>query len=866
MRTMRDVALLGGHIALAMCVGSQSLAQTAAGAAPQGAALEASLGAAGAAGVQRLLLEAPLGGLSQVSLANQGQAMRIDLRGQRRADVEALVQHLLQARPLVQSARAVFLPNEQAYVWLELNAAYELVDQSIVAGTPGRSRWELLLGNAKKDQAGTAVELRELRLAARDDLLDIHLAGSAELMAEVSVLDQPARLLVELPGATPASVEKLAAGFRSGPVPYFARVSASTQGGVPRLEFQLLEDVDLVDSAGELRDGQGRIRLSLAADRAVAQARVGAASEPRLSAIEARVDKGRLELALPGVRAARLQSYTLDEPSRLVVDVLGWRPEQVREAASRFSAPHPGLAGVRLESTRLGSARLIFDLAGRAPLLSRGPSGDAAYALSLRLPAEPGTLLAGGAQSASRGSTAAPGQRGERLDSRAPLLVVRPLMLLRDPETPPLAASEKATALLAVYREALSRDPKYQAARADYDIATEALPQARAGLLPTATLDYQKSAIRQDVDKASNPTFPTGASRYPSANLGLTITQPLLRASAVFKYSQAGISVEQARFNLLAAEQDLILRVASAVLNVMAGHDGLALARAERDATERQYELAKARKSSGLGNVTQLFDAEARHSQARAREREASNRLEDARLAVKEIIGEELPPLGGFKGDFNPSEPLPAEVGPWVNAAIDQNLALQARRLAVQIADLEIKRQKSGYAPNVNLVASTSRQETGGSLFGRGQRYNNAELGLRVNIPLFEGGMTNSLVREANARRDKAQSEQEQELRRSERLARGAFNGVLASLDSVDALRKAVMAQQSALEAREEGMKSGLFTPVQVMDAYRLFYTAKRDFLQARYDYLLNRLKLKQAVGILSQHDLDDLSALLQPL
>jgi len=189
---------------------------------------------------------------------------------------------------------------------------------------------------------------------------------------------------------------------------------------------------------------------------------------------------------------------------------------------------------------------------------------------------------------------------------------------------------------------------------------------------------------------------------------------------------------------------------------------------------------------------------------------------------------------------------------------------LQARRLSVEIAALEIRRQQAGYAPSINLVASTANQDTGGSLFGRGQRYNNSEIGVRVNVPLFEGGMTNSLVREAVARKEKALNEQEQELRRSDRLARTAFNGVLASVDSVEALRKAVLAQQSALEAREEGLKSGLFNPIQLMDANRLFFTAKREFLQARYDYLLNRLKLKQAVGVLSRNDLDDLGALLQ--
>lgn len=859
---LREIAALGAHVALAVCVGSHGAALAAPNTLTPPGPLEASLLPSNTPGLQRLQLEAPLGGLTQVSLTGQGQALRIDLRRQSRADIDALVQRLRQENALVRSARAVFLPNEEAYIWVELGTAYELVDQSIVAAAPGRSRWELVMSPSKSGLAGTAVELRELRMATRDDLLDIHLAGSAELMAEVSVLDQPARLVVDLPGATPASVERLATGFRAGPVPLFARVAASTQAGIPRLEFLLLENVDLVDSAGEVRDGQGHIRLSLAADRTVAQTRVGGAAEPRLSAIHASVDKGRLELSLPDVPSARIQSYTLEDPARLVVDLLGWRPEQVHEAAARFTTPHPGLAGLRLESTRLGSARLIFDLAGRAPLLTHGAAGDTRYALSLRLPAVSGSPA--NAQGPRNATSYA--LRGERLGPRTPLLVVRPLMLTQGADMPALAASEKNTALLAVYREALNQDPKYQAAKADFEIASQAVPQARAGLLPSASLDYQKSTIHQDVSRASNPSFPTGATRYPSANLSLTITQPLLRAPAALKLSQAGVSVEQARFNLLAAEQDLILRVASSVLNVMAGNDGLELARAEREATERQYELAKARKTTGLGNVTQLFDAEARASQARAREREARNRLDDARLGVKEILGEDLPALGGFKGDFAPTEPMPAEVGPWVNAALDQNLALQARRLAVQISDLEVKRQQAAYAPSVNLVASTSRQDTGGSLFGNGQRYNNTELGVRVNIPLFEGGMTTSLVRESVARREKAVNEQEQELRRSERLARGAFNGVLASLDSVEALRKAVLAQQSALEAREEGLKAGLFTPVQVMDAYRLFYTAKRDFLQARYDYLINRLKLKQAVGILAQHDLDDLSALLQPL
>ncbi|MFY7867364.1 MAG: TolC family outer membrane protein [Roseateles sp.] len=816
-------------------------------------------------GKATLQLTLPVGRLTQLLPLKNGNGIRLNLKQVERAELDNMVRQLLANPALVKSARADVLPNQEAVLWLEFSPSVQLVHQVLSTPATGLSRWDLQLQPQAPVNTPTAVavpvELRELRLAARDDLLDIHLSGSAELAAEVSVLDQPGRLVVEFPGASMASVEWLASQFKAPAVPLFARVSAAQQGGVPRLEFSFHEDIDLVDSLGEVRDGKGLIRISLAADRAVAQARLGAggaAGDLQLRSIDAKLTGRAIELSLPGVPVSRLQSYALDEPPRLVVDLLGWRPDQVRDAATRFVSPHASIGALRVESSRLGSARLVFDLTAAAPLLSRGAADVDRYALALRLPGVAAPAFdAGKARPATSFA-----RRDERLDPKAPLVVVRPLLLVPPEQRAPSA--EDNNGLSRLYNAALDRDPKYLSAKADFEIAQQAVPQARAALLPTASIDYQKSYLRQDIQQASNITFPTGVTRYPSANLSLTITQPLLRLPAVIKHSQAGLSIDQSRFNLLAAEQELILRVASAYLNVLAGTDGVDLAQAERDSTERQFELAKARKSTGLGNVPQLFEAEARFAQARAREREARNRLEDARLALKEIVGEDPGELRGFKGDFAPTEPMPAEVGPWVDAAAEQNLALQARRLSVEIAGLEIRRQQAGYAPSINLVASTANQDTGGSLFGRGQRYNNTEVGVRVNVPLFEGGMTKSLVREAVARKEKALNEQEQELRRSDRLARTAFNGVLASVDSVEALRKAVLAQQSALEAREEGLKSGLFSPIQLMDANRLYFTAKREFLQARYDYLLNRLKLKQAVGVLSRNDLDDLGALLQ--
>ena len=197
-------------------------------------------------------------------------------------------------------------------------------------------------------------------------------------------------------------------------------------------------------------------------------------------------------------------------------------------------------------------------------------------------------------------------------------------------------------------------------------------------------------------------------------------------------------------------------------------------------------------------------------------------------------------------------------------AALNQNLALQARAMATEIAGLEVKRQKAGYLPTLSLVASHSYNDSQGSLFGGSSKIQNTELGVRLNMPIFEGGMTSSLVRESVARQDKAREEQDQESRKTERLARSALLGVQSSAQTLSALRKSLVAQESALQAKEEGMRTGLYSVVQVVDAYRLFYAAKRDYLQARYDYLLNRLKLKQSVSSLSRSDLEELAELLK--
>jgi outer membrane protein len=816
----------------------------------------------------RLLLETSVGVFVDAGLSGRGQSLELRLKSVNKQDIEPLLEKIAGRHSLIISARVLPSQGDVVRVLLDFAKPVHVLDETIVALDGGKSRWEIVL--AAGEPVLPAVDkpaLSQVRATMRDGHLDIALLGSTGLVAEATFLEKPYRLAVDLPGV-PLEQAKLAAEKFHSEAGLIRTVRAvAPRPGQTRLLFELTEPADLVDTQGLMVEKQGQVLMSLVPDSSVQVARAGALSAFGFEAVE-----GTMQFRLAGISGSRVNAYTLESPPRLVVDFLGWKPEQVMNAVARFRLnPPAGVGQARLDTTRTGSARVVFDLVTTAAFRSSrtvnlaSESNSDALVETLLISLSPGPEF--NLQEAVQRGPMNLRLRRELQGGREPGVVIRPLQLeglgrYANAVLRPEAGREYG--LLGMLSKALVVDPKYAASKAEFDAAAEVVPQAKAGILPIAAFDYQRSTIQQNVTHASNAGFPTGASNYPNSSMTLTITQPLYKPQSRIKMDQAAIALDQAKLNMVAAEQDLILRVATAYLNMLASSDGLELAQAEREATQKQQELAKARLESGLGTIVQLHDTDARLALTQAKEIEALTRLDDAKVGIKEIVGEAATAVKGFKADFEVTAPFPPTFEPWVDAAMEQNLALQSRKMAVEIASLEITRQRAGHKPTLNLVGSFSRQDSGGSLYGNGQKSDTADIGLRLNIPLTDGGMTSSLTRESVARNEKAIQEREQELRRTERLARSAFSSVQASSQTLGALRKAVVAQESALQSRLEGFNSGLYNVVAVMDAYRLYHASQRDYLQVRYDYLINRLKLKQAVGTLGRGDLEDIDALLK--
>lgn len=830
--------------------------------------------------IVRLLLESEAGTVREAGFTEDGRALVVDLTGVSVADVQKLLAGLAPDHPLIRGLRVLPLGDKGAdgsRLVVDLRWSADVLDETIASVGKQRSRWEIVLSR-HRPAPGVLDGLAGLEVDESADGPVLVVKGDAKLKPGVRLLDKPPRLLLDLPGVDAQDAAQVAGQFQPDH-PLVQSVTAEPDPKGSRLVIALSSPVRLGPSKSQPIEGGTALRVAL---QPLGNSPVALGA--RFDSLDISESQGQLNLVLAGASGYRSEVIRTEDPPRLTVRLQGVDVKRLGELVNGYRSTHPDVVGVRMARAGKRSADLVVDLA-RPLALAQQPAAAQAGRLQVALvvpavaaPAAPAAPVVAAAPPAAPVAAPAPAAVPAPAAGPAPTalaavtepaaapLKVRPLTMATQPaerQPQPPAAGGAMVGLLQAYDLALENDPKYKAAQAEYRTNLESVPQARAGYLPTASFDFQRS--RNQLDVLSGPVaYQLGKQNYTGHASTLTITQPILKVPAYVKLQQSKVSVEQSKLALLAAEQDLMVRLATGYLTVLAGQDGLELARAEREATGKQFELARARLEGGLGTMAQLRETEARFALTEAREIEAQNKLDDARSALREIIGADVAGLQPFAGDIEPVMPQPAQADSWVSAALEQNLSLQARQLTAEIAALEIKRQQATYLPTLNLVASRTNQEAGGSLYGPGSRTNTGELSIRLSVPLFEGGMTNSLVREAQARNERALAERDQEYRKVERQARASLLSVVSTARTLAALKKSVQAQEAALASKQEGLRSGLQTIVAVVDAYRLYYAAKRDYLQARYDHLLSRLRLKQAVGTLSRGDVDDIAQLLK--
>jgi len=418
---------------------------------------------------------------------------------------------------------------------------------------------------------------------------------------------------------------------------------------------------------------------------------------------------------------------------------------------------------------------------------------------------------------------------------------------------PHIAAADD---LLSAYELALQADPEYQAAIAAHQAALEVAPQSRAALLPSIGVSGLASRDRYDPRGTGKTTYAT------NQTYSVTLRQAIYERASLLQLEQADSSIAQADAQLASAQQDLLLRVATRYFLVLGAQDNLDFVQADKAAIGRTLEQAQKRFEVGLAAITDTLDAQARYDIAVSDEINAEKLLDDAREALREVTGELPVDPEILRTDIPLLKPDPADQEEWVRASIEQNPLLLAAIAATEVAKQEIQVQNSGHYPSLDLTADYSYRDTQFGGFSALER-NDSAIGLELTVPIYQGGLITSRTRQSRYTYTQTREEQEKQLRTTERQARDTYRGVISGISKVEALQLAVVSNEKAVEAAEAGFQVGTRSIVDVLDAQRELLRARRDYARSRYDYLLDALRLKQAAGILSETDLEQINNLL---
>ena len=421
--------------------------------------------------------------------------------------------------------------------------------------------------------------------------------------------------------------------------------------------------------------------------------------------------------------------------------------------------------------------------------------------------------------------------------------------------------SAQAADLLQVYDMAREGDPQLASAEADRRYNREGAVQARAALLPQINGEASLSRAR------SEPEGVSGSISTTSRDYGVSAGQVLFDWSRFANLRVQRHLAQAADYQLEAANDELIVRTATAYFNALVAIESYAAAQTNEAAARKQFDYADKRLEVGLAPITDVHEARAQYDQARAETILARNALEDAYQALAEITGQPVRDLRGLPEDFRPELPANrADVQALVDAAIANNPSLLASNRQLDAAEAGISAARAGHYPTLSLGANWGKSASWGDSIGGGSRSPDGTtnaIGLTLKVPIFAGGAVQSGVRQALAQRDIAQHGVEQQRRALDRNTRNAWQSVVAGISEVEARRLAVVSAQAAYDASQVGLEVGTRTVLDLVQNQRTLFSAQLAYAQARYNFLLSRLLLSQAVGDLDASELADINRLL---
>jgi outer membrane protein len=447
--------------------------------------------------------------------------------------------------------------------------------------------------------------------------------------------------------------------------------------------------------------------------------------------------------------------------------------------------------------------------------------------------------------------------------------------------------------LIQLYQEAAFSDPVLTAARFNYQASKELYWQGFSLLMPQANATPGGTRYYQHGTGSTVVSNNSGNSRvFDQKSYTVTLTQPVFNVGALELFKQGDLNTKLADMRFFLAQQDLILRVSQAYFDALTSQDNVALYKNKKDLIKQQLEAAQAKFDAGLATIVDVNTAQAALDLATSQEISAQADLIVKRGALEQIVGR---PVGALKplvkdakiegvlkdprskskdskgypiaDSINPPLPPGQTLEDWINQAESANFNVLAGQLSVSLAESTYRGAQALNYPTVNLVGTSGYNTSNGTpnnyTPSSTNVYNNT-LALQMTIPLVSGGFNSSVIRQNAALVDAAKANYDNYRRTAAQNTRTAFTGFYGGLASVKAYEAAERSTTSALESSKLGFQVGTLINIDVLIALDSVINTRSLLQQARYNTILNAIRLKAHAAALTDEDLLAINSLLR--
>lgn len=422
------------------------------------------------------------------------------------------------------------------------------------------------------------------------------------------------------------------------------------------------------------------------------------------------------------------------------------------------------------------------------------------------------------------------------------------------------AGHASALGLIEAYDAALKNDPTYRSAVYENEAGKQNKALGLSNLLPSVSANYSPGKNKADI------TSPSGLGQnmtvhrdYNSSTASIQLRQPLFNLEGIARYHQGVAQADYSDAQFSGHSNDLILRLVGAYAEAQHAEDSLALAIAQRDAYAEQRRMNDHMFGKGEGTKTDMLETQAKLDLSEADVLDAKDKVTDARNTLATMVGQEISVLDKLRDDFRVKPMQPASFDEWKTTALEHNPDIIAQRHAVEASLQEIKKNRAGHVPRLDLIASYSESDSD-TIYTYQNVYKTTSLGLQLNIPIYSGGYVNAITTQAVSNYEKAKADLDTKTSQILIDLRKNYNQALSGAQRIEALVNSVNSAQLLVEAMQKSIKGGLRTNLDVLNAQQQWFAAKRDLSLARYNYLMAYLRLRQAAGVVGVSDVQDIA------